>query len=277
MNFAVVLLLVACLQAGVSGFSQRVTLSEKSETLIRVFQKIKKQTGYGFFFDESWLQLSARVTIRVKEAPIKTALDICFRDQPLTYSIIGNTVVVELKPQNATIMEGASSPFLIDIRGRVTDAEANPLSGASIKLKGTKTGAATNVNGNFTLQIPDKGAVLEVSFIGYETQEVQYNIQAASDPLVSTIGHADRSTRDSGNTINVVMQENAILLQSVIVNIGYGTQRRADVTGAVASISSKEISELPLTNFQQALQGRTPGIDVVAAGATPGSGVTVRI
>ena len=70
MNFAVVLLLVVCLQAGVSGFSQRVTLSEKSETLIRVFQKIKKQTGYGFFFDESWLQLSARVTIRVKEAPI---------------------------------------------------------------------------------------------------------------------------------------------------------------------------------------------------------------
>ena len=277
MNFAVVLLLVVCLQAGVSGFSQRVTLFEKSETLIRVFQKIKKQTGYGFFFDESWLQLSARVTIRVKEVPIKTALDICFRDQPLTYSIVGNTVVVELKPQNATSTEEARSPLLIDIRGRVTDAEANPLSGASIKLKGTKTGAATDDNGNFTLQIPDKGAVLEVSFIGYETQEIQYN-RAASDPLVSTVGHTDQqATTVSGNTINVVMQENAILLQSVIVNIGYGTQRRADVTGAVASISSKEISELPLTNFQQALQGRTPGIDVVAAGATPGSGVTVRI
>ncbi|HRE52992.1 MAG TPA: carboxypeptidase-like regulatory domain-containing protein, partial [Flavitalea sp.] len=281
MNFVAVLLLAVCLQVGVKGFSQKVTLSGKSETLIKVFQKIKKQTGYGFFFDESWLQLSAKVTIRVKEVPLRTALDICFKDQPLTYSIVGNTVVVELKQESATEtrMEAGRSPLLIDISGKVTDAEGNPLSGASVKLKGTKAGTAADDNGNFSLQVPDKDAVLVVSFVGYETQEIQYDIQAAASAVpVSSAGYTDqRLTAGEGSKINVVLQENAILLQSIIVNVGYGTQRRADVTGAVSSISSKEVSELPLTNFQQALQGRTPGIDVVAAGTTPGSGVTVRI
>ncbi|MBL7736418.1 MAG: carboxypeptidase-like regulatory domain-containing protein, partial [Chitinophagaceae bacterium] len=156
----------------------------------------------------------------------------------------------------ATVPLSLLAQSLKNITGTVYDSSANNvIPGVSIIVKGSSRGASTDENGKYSIQAAPSD-VLVFSIIGYADQQV-------------TVG--------SRSAINVVMQENAMMLQSVVVNVGYGTQRRADVTGAVASISSKEISELPLTNFQQALQGRTPGIDVVAAGATPGSGVTVRI
>ncbi|MEP7259047.1 MAG: TonB-dependent receptor, partial [Flavitalea sp.] len=145
---------------------------------------------------------------------------------------------------------------LRDIKGVVTDSVGSVgISGVSVMVKGSSRGVTTDAKGKF-------------------------NIQAgANDVLIfSTIGFSDQEVSINGrNTVNITLIGNSTLLQSVIVNVGYGTQRRADVTGAVASISSKEISELPLTNFQQALQGRAPGIDVVSNGTSPGSGVTVRI
>ena len=143
-----------------------------------------------------------------------------------------------------------------EITGTVSDNSANSgISGVSVVVKGSSRGVTTNSNGKYSIQASPTDT-LAFSAIGYQGMEEPVNNQGV---------------------INVSMSRNSTLLQSVTVNVGYGSQRRVDVTGAVTSISSKEITELPLTNFQQALQGRAPGIDVVSNGTSPGSGVTVRI
>ena len=143
-----------------------------------------------------------------------------------------------------------------EISGTVYDSLSNTaLSGVSIVVKGKSKGTSSDANGKFRIQTSGSD-VLVFSIIGYNDEQV---------PVANR------------NTINVTMVGSSTTLQSVIVNVGYGTLKRSDVTGSVSSISAKEITELPLTNFQQALQGRLPGVDVVANGTTPGAGVTVRI
>lgn len=145
---------------------------------------------------------------------------------------------------------------LQEISGTVYDSSANTgISEVSVSVKGSTRGVLTNANGKYRIKANSSDKLI-FSTVGYQDQEL-------------TVGNR--------NVINVVLSGKSAILQDVIVNVGYGTQKRTDVTGSVASISSKEITELPLTNFQQALQGRAPGIDVVSNGTAPGSGVTVRI
>ena len=258
MKLTAILILAAALQVSAKGFSQKVTLSEKNTALTKVFREIKKQTGYGFFFDESWIQLSVKVTIKVKEVPLIKALDICFRNQPLTYSIVGNTVVVQLKQQATAapaVETQPSPPPPIDIRGRITDAEGNPLNGATIKLKGTERGTTTDGNGNFTLQIPDEGGVLVVSFIGYQTQEIKAT---------------------ATGSMNIVLVAAEAQLDDVVI-VGYGTQKKSNLTGAVAQIDSKMLEDRPINNVGQALQGVVPNLNVNFSDGRPGGNAKFNI
>ena len=172
MKFTAILLVAGFLQVSANGFSQRVTLSRSNVPLDKIFRDIKSQTGYAFFFDESWLRQANRVTIRTNDMPLEQALDICFRNQPLTYSIVGNTIVLKLKNTPVAEPGHKDSPALVEIRGRVTDENGNPLAGASVKLKGAPGGTTTDANGYFTLQAPETGGVLVISFVGYEPTEL---------------------------------------------------------------------------------------------------------
>ncbi len=122
-------------------------------------------------------------------------------------------------------------------------------------VKGTSVGATTAPDGTYTLSVPEKAATLVFSFIGYTTQEKEIT---------------------GPGTINIALSDDTKALQEVVV-VGYGTQKKSQVTGAISSVSSKEISELPISNAQQALQGRAAGVEVLNAGNRPGQGVNVRI
>ncbi|MXV51815.1 SusC/RagA family TonB-linked outer membrane protein [Pedobacter sp. HMF7647] len=140
------------------------------------------------------------------------------------------------------------------ISGVVTESNGSPLAGASVKIKGTSTGASTNASGAFKLQVPGN-SVLEVSFTGYQTQEVAVGDKA---------------------TINVVLIQGVSNLNEVVV-IGYGTTRRKDLTGSVSSVSAATIEKVPVTSFDQALQGRASGVQIVNNDASPGGNVSVLI
>lgn len=142
----------------------------------------------------------------------------------------------------------------IPIKGKVTGPDGSPIIGASVSVKGQKTGTVTDVSGFYKLQAP-KDAVLTISFIGYLPQDVPVN------------GRAD---------IEVKLAEDQKKLDEVVV-VGYGQQRKKDITGAISSINSKTIMEVPVTNAQQALQGRTPGIDVLNNSNKPGDEPRVRV
>ncbi|MBO9637581.1 MAG: TonB-dependent receptor [Siphonobacter aquaeclarae] len=140
------------------------------------------------------------------------------------------------------------------VSGRVTGDDTQPIPGASVAIKGTNRGTVTNAEGRFTLKVP-ADAILVVSSVGFQTREFPVGNQ---------------------NSLELVIPSTTSSLTEVVV-VGYGTQKKSQLTGAISSVGSKEISELPITNARQALQGRVAGVDVVQNGSNPGSGVTVRI
>jgi TonB-linked SusC/RagA family outer membrane protein len=144
----------------------------------------------------------------------------------------------------------------IAVSGRVTATEDNsPLPGVSVVVKGSTTGTVTDSEGRYKINVPGTESVLVFSFVGYVSEEVP-------------VGNR--------TTIDMKMAADIKALSEVVV-VGYGTQKKRDITGAISSVSAKEISELPITNAQQALQGRAPGVDVMSQGGRPGQGVSVRV
>lgn len=142
-----------------------------------------------------------------------------------------------------------------NIKGTVTSDKGEPLVGASVVVKGTTNGAITDLDGNYALSIKDaKATTLVFSFVGFNSQEVAIN---------------------NRSVIDISLSEGSALNELVVV--GYGTQKKSQLTGAISSISAKQITEMPITNVAQALQGRVAGIDVSQSGSKPGSVPTIRV
>src|SRR5258708_9707998 len=168
MNLTVIFV-AACLQVSANAYSQKtITLSQKNAPLEAVFKEIKKQTGYTFFCKYEWLQQAKKVDIAVKNVSLEEVLDLCFKDQPLTYTIVNTTIMVRLREQG----KNENPSPLIDISGKVTNDKGEPLSGATVEIKGSKRGTFTDANGMFELKQVDAKALLLVSFTGYAAREI---------------------------------------------------------------------------------------------------------
>lgn len=148
-----------------------------------------------------------------------------------------------------------ANPAVIAIKGKVTDDQGMGIPGVSIVLKGSTTGTATDATGTYSLNVPDGSGTLVFSYIGYVTEEI---------PI------------DNRTTIDITLLPNIESLSEIVV-VAYGTQRRADVTGAVATVSGSEVKDLPVTQFTQKLQGKIPGVQINQTTGTPGQGMSVRI
>ncbi len=247
MKLTIALLISAVLQVSAKGFAQKVSLSEKNVAIEQVFKEIKKQTDYNFFYDTEMLKETKPVSISVKNASIEKVLEACFAGQPISYSIQSKTIVVKRKAEKIPSLF-AQDALPISITGTVTDEREQALPGVSIKVKGTTTATMTDVDGRFRISVPDAGPVLVFSFIGYETKEV---------PL-------------KGQTVLRVQLEPAQKALDEVVVVGYGTQKRATLTGSVASVSAKELVTTKNTNLQNMLTGKLPGVRVVQKTSEPG-------
>ena len=154
------------------------------------------------------------------------------------------------------LSESNSEILAISVSGTITDQAGEPLIGVNIQVKGTSKGTSTDLDGHFTLEDIEEDAVLVVSYLGFQTQEI---------------------TLDGETELNIVMISDSQLLDEVVV-VGYGTQRIGDVTGSVATVSSKDLLDRPVVNIGQALQNKVSGVQVVKQGAGyPGSNPIVRI
>ena len=151
---------------------------------------------------------------------------------------------------------GTATNAQTTVSGTVTDAETNSgMPGVNVIVKGMVNGTVTDVNGKYSLQVPEEGKVLVFSSVGYETAEIEIN---------------------GRSVIDVAMASDLQSLSEVVV-IGYGTVKKSDLTGSVASIKGESVKEFPVTSVDQAIQSRAPGVQVTQASAAPGGGVSVRI
>jgi TonB-linked SusC/RagA family outer membrane protein len=249
MKLTAILIIAALTNVSAKSYSQIVSLKEKNTSVAKVLRLIEKQTGYHFMYDKQDVSKATAINIDVTNAPLTEALDKAFKDQPLTYKIFEETIVVKKKDEPV-----ANAAQAINVTGTVTDANG-PLPGVNVKLKGTTIGATTDVNGQYKLSVPDGNGTLVFSFVGYTTQEIAINNRA---------------------TINVVMTELPKALSEVVV-VGYGTQRRVDLTGSVGSVSAKTLQERPQTNLEQELGGKIAGVNVSVNSGEPGGDTKVRI
>ncbi len=250
MKFTMALLLFACLQVSAKGWSQdRITLKMNEAEIKKVLFAIEKKSDYRFLFTEDAIKGKPKVSLDVVDATVSEVLDKILSNTGVQYKILGSNLVV-LK-EVADVKEIATQE--IRITGRVVSATGEPLSGASVFVKGSRTGTTTDANGNFSITVPDD-AVLVISSVGYESMEVSVK----------------------GKTTVAVTLTQSEKLQDAVVVIGYGTANRRDLTGSIVKIAGKEVADKPNTNPVASLQGKVAGLSVINNG-TPGQAPDIRI
>ncbi|HEX5553784.1 MAG TPA: TonB-dependent receptor [Chitinophagaceae bacterium] len=224
---------------------QKITLSVAGASLPRVFHQIEKQSGYQFLFFDSDIKAAGRVSIHMRQAGLPEVLKACFKGQPLAYKIVNKTIVVKLIHRIPGDPPRADT--LVTLHGTVTDSKGAPLVGVTVKIKGTNRGTVTGAKGTFTLAAPGN-ATLEVSYIGYETQDIAM-----------------------GNKVEVSVQlkSSSTGLNQVVV-VGYGTQKKVSLTNAVSSIDNQQIVTTKNENVENMLTGKIAGMQVVQNTAEPG-------
>lgn len=225
-------------------------LSLENATILEVFRAIENQSDFGFFFKDDQMDMQKRYSLNLEDASIEETLAQVFSDSEYSYKIIGDNVVV-MRKEAASISKLTVSNLQQDgktISGTVRDAKGEPIPGVSIVVKGSTTGTISNMDGNFTLSGVPEDAMLQFSFIGMNSVEV------------SATGRM---------TFNIVLQEEYLGLDEVVV-VGYGVQKKANITGSVAVVDFEKMSESrPMVNISQGLAGEAPGVFVTMGSGKP--------
>ena len=226
-----------------------VTLDVQGANLESVLKQIEKQTDLTFFYDQSVVDAAPAVTVRLSGVSPQAALDAIARQTGLSFNRDNNTVTVG-KGSQAGKTTGLST-----VRGKVVDANGEPLVGVSVALEGSSRGVITDADGNYTLSNVPQDAYLVFSYVGFETARLKAGA---------------RHTRE------VILREDAELLDEVVV-VGYGTQKKVNLTGAVAVVESEELVNRSAPNMSRLLQGAVPNMTINFASGSPIQGGTINI
>ncbi|WP_412465900.1 TonB-dependent receptor [Pedobacter sp. KLB.chiD] len=250
MKFTTIIVFCLSMQLSAKTMAQKVSLSVKDASLKTIFKEVRKQTGYYFIYSNEALSQSIPVSVQAKNLDLDKLLAIIFDHQPLSYAIEEQTIIVNIK----TPVPGMRVDRIIT--GIVTGQDDNQtLPGVSVKVKGKNGGVITNMDGKYTINLPEGENTLVFSYLGYTTKEV-------------IVG--------SSNTLNVKLAVENKQLEEVVVQ-AYGTVRKSALTNSVSTISAKEIESRPISNLGVALVGAAPGLQTTTGSGQPGAGPAVRI
>jgi TonB-dependent SusC/RagA subfamily outer membrane receptor len=250
------LILICIMQVSAATYAQKITINKTNAPLKAVIEEIRKQSGYDIIFDANVINRLKSVTINVKEATIENALDVCLKNEPLTYTIDDKFVVLKVKPQAASIVSSSEVQVKdIAVTGRVLDEKGLPIPGVTVKILNTQVATSTKEDGTYRILVPDEKTILVFSFVGYEPQSL----------LVG-----------SKTELNVSLKPQNSSLNEVVV-VGYGTQNRKDVTTSVSSLSAKDINDFPATGVDKAMTGKMAGVQVLQPTGAPGAGISIKV
>jgi TonB-linked SusC/RagA family outer membrane protein len=258
MELVSMIILMASLTVQAKDLKQTITLSYEDAPLETVLKDIEKQTGYTFFYRTNWVKQAKKVTIKASNLNLERALELCFKDQPVVYSVSGKIITISPKtekvPEEKSKTDRSSSLF-IDLKGKIIAESGVPLEGVSVSIKGTDNGTTTDKEGDFFLKNVDVNGVLVVSSVGYDKQ--QFSIK--------------------GKTYIALQLKAAVANLDEVQVIAYGQTTKRLNTGSVSTIKSKDIEKQPVNNVLYALAGRIPGAEIIQQTGLPGSGVRVKI
>lgn len=241
---------VFCSYAG-NAHSQnaKVSIHMNNVKLDKILNEIENQTDYLFIYNNQ-VDINKITSVKVKNEAVAQVLDRILSGTGINYELEGTHIILTTE----AIKDLHAQQQAKTVTGTVTDVSGEPIIGANIRIKGTTTGTITDIDGNFSIEAEPQ-SVIEVSYIGYLTQETVINNQ---------------------KSIRFLLKEDTKTLDEVVV-IGYGVQKKADLTGSVANINTEKLNTQSNANIGQALQGKIAGVDIVSQGGAPGSGTRIMV
>ena len=241
---------VFCSYAG-NAHSQnaKVSIHMNNVKLDKILNEIENQTDYLFIYNNQ-VDINKITSVKVKNEAVAQVLDRILSGTGINYELEGTHIILTTE----AIKDLHAQQQAKTVTGMVTDVSGEPIIGANIRIKGTTTGTITDIDGNFSIKAEPQ-SVIEVSYIGYLTQETVINNQ---------------------KSIRFLLKEDTKTLDEVVV-IGYGVQKKADLTGSVANINTEKLNTQSNANIGQALQGKIAGVDIVSQGGAPGSGTRIMV
>lgn len=259
LQFLVIQVLVAGPTSSQSMEDYQVQLQVKNQKLVQVLTDLEKQTDFVFAYNHEVAKDRARITLNLS-SDLKSVLKKITEQVDYDFKRVNEQIYV-VKSELAFLTKREKAPIEdnvnwldIEITGKVTDENGEPIPGATVSIPGTSVGTVTNLDGKYSLNVPD-GATVVFSFIGYETIRIEIGDQSI---------------------LNVILEEDVSSLDEVVV-LGYGSVQKSDLTGSVSKIDATELANLPAPRVDQLLQGRAAGVNVTSVSGSPGARASIRI
>ena len=245
--------LIFCLHAeNTNSQNVRVTVKQNNVELGNVLSLIENQTDYLFIYDK-YVNVNRKVSVNLNKKPLEEVLGHLFEGTDVKYTVDGSYIILSLKGESKDFSELIQQERKIG--GVVTDGAGEPVIGANVSVKGLSIGTITDIDGNFTLEIPDNAVIL-VSYIGYVSQEIRPG---------------------SGNQLKIILREDTQALEEVVV-VGYTSQKKELLTGSVATMKmNKELANTPTTGFGNILAGKLSGVSVGTPDGLPGQQPSISV
>lgn len=252
MKHKILLVMLLSIPAYFTASAQKVSMDFRQVKLSKVFEEITRQTGLTVAYSRPTVNPDKIVTVKAVKEELAGVLDRLFSDMNVMYEIGEKKIYLKEKQLPDSKVQSGK---VRTISGFIVNDAGEPVIGASVAVQGTSLGAITGLNGEYTLKdVPEKAKVT-ISFIGYKTV---------------TLPVTDKSLA------KVTLKEDTEMLDEVVV-VGYGVQRKSDITGSVSSVKSEELLSAPNTSTAQALQGRVSGVVVQNTSGDPSGAVSIRI
>lgn len=243
--------------AGQGVLNKEVSLSVSQKEIKQVLKEVQNQTDVKFIYSPSAIKADRKISMAVKDKPLIEFLNEDLEALYINYRLMDGKILLFYKDDQAKLSAeatGESAPSRVTVTGTVTSSKGEPLPGVSVKVKGAATGASTDVSGRFSLNVPDAGAILVFTYIGFTTREVPLNGQT---------------------NITVQLMEESTELNEVVV-IGYQTVRKRDLTGAASVVNATQAAKVSSNSVAEAIQGLSPGVTVRNTGV-PGDNASIEI
>ena len=237
------------------GQNQRITITGNNNTILKVFEEIEKQTGLSIAYNQTKLDINRKISQDFITKILSSVMTEVLKDTGFSYKIEDkHIVIVPARAEQTTPAQNKNNPKKIS--GVVLDATGLPIIGANVIVKGTTTGSITNLDGAFSLEVPE-GSVLQISYIGYLTKEIP--------------------VKGNNTNFDIQLMDDTQALEEVVV-VGYGSQKKVNVIGSIASVDSKALEARAVPDVSNMLTGQLSGVTITQESGNPGQDAgTIRV
>lgn len=217
-------------------YAQRTMISVKAQNLTvkEVLSQIEAQSDFSFFYNDHHIDVDRRVSVVTEQSNIFTLLNEVFKNTNVKYAVRNKKIILSTQ-----IVDAPAVKQTVQIKGKVTDMFGDPVIGATVMEDGTQNGTITDLDGNFILNTASANVTITVSYVGYMSQTVK---------------------AQSGKSLSVILKEDTKTLDEIVV-VGFGTQKKVNLTGSVSTVNAEDLLSRPVSNVSQALQGLVPGMN----------------